>query len=42
MNLREFDRVILSGRLPVLSGFLDGLEPEFRPKTLEQLIEALQ
>ncbi len=31
MDLREFDAVILSGRVPLLNGFLDGLEPGFRP-----------
>jgi N-acyl-L-homoserine lactone synthetase len=31
MDLREFDQVILSGARPALSGFLDGLEPEFSP-----------
>ena len=31
MDLREFDQVILSGRIPILNEFLDGLEPEFRP-----------
>jgi N-acyl amino acid synthase of PEP-CTERM/exosortase system len=31
MDLTEFDKVILSGRVPLLREFLDGLEPEFRP-----------
>lgn len=31
MDLREFDRIILSGRVPLLRDFLTGLEPEFRP-----------
>ena len=31
MDLREFDQVILSGRIPILDEFLDQLEPEFRP-----------
>jgi N-acyl-L-homoserine lactone synthetase len=42
MNLREFDQVILSGRIGMLSEFLDGLEPQFRPRDIWQLIEALQ
>jgi N-acyl amino acid synthase of PEP-CTERM/exosortase system len=32
MDLREFDKVIVSGRVPLLSDFLNGLEPEFRPQ----------
>lgn len=32
MNLAEFDEVILSGRIPALSDFLVGLEPEFHPQ----------
>jgi N-acyl amino acid synthase of PEP-CTERM/exosortase system len=32
MDLREFDRVIASGRISLLDGFFDGLEPEFRPR----------
>jgi N-acyl amino acid synthase of PEP-CTERM/exosortase system len=32
MDLREFDRVITSHRIALLDGFLDGLEPEFRPR----------
>lgn len=32
MDLREFDKVILSGRFGVLVGFLDGLESEFMPR----------
>jgi hypothetical protein len=31
MNLREFDEVILSGRISGLDAFLEGLEPEFSP-----------
>jgi N-acyl amino acid synthase of PEP-CTERM/exosortase system len=31
MDLQEFDRVILSHRIPMLDDFLDGLEPEFSP-----------
>ena len=31
MNLAEFDKTILSGRIPILKEFLDGLEPEFHP-----------
>jgi N-acyl-L-homoserine lactone synthetase len=31
MDLHEFDQVIVSGTRPVLSSFLDGLEPEFNP-----------
>jgi N-acyl amino acid synthase of PEP-CTERM/exosortase system len=31
MNLAEFDKTILSGRIPILEEFLDGLEPEFHP-----------
>lgn len=31
MDLGEFDRAILSGRVPLLKGFLAGLEPEFMP-----------
>ncbi|MGH9369968.1 MAG: PEP-CTERM/exosortase system-associated acyltransferase [Vicinamibacterales bacterium] len=32
MDLREFDQVISSRRIALLDGFLDGLEPEFRPR----------
>jgi N-acyl amino acid synthase of PEP-CTERM/exosortase system len=31
MDLQEFDRVILSGRFPVLDEFVEGLEPRFQP-----------
>ena len=31
MDVAEFDRVILSGEIPLVSDFLDGLEPEFHP-----------
>jgi len=31
MDLREFDTVIASGRIPILREFLEGLEPEFWP-----------
>jgi hypothetical protein len=31
MDLQEWDDVILGGRFPLLSSFLNGLEPEFRP-----------
>ena len=31
MDLQEFDQVIASGTKPVLSSFLEGLEPEFLP-----------
>jgi N-acyl amino acid synthase of PEP-CTERM/exosortase system len=31
LSLRAFDELILSGRVPVLNEFLDGLEPEVRP-----------
>lgn len=31
MDLSEFDRTILSGRVPLLADFLTGLEHEFRP-----------
>jgi N-acyl amino acid synthase of PEP-CTERM/exosortase system len=32
MDLSAFDAVIASGRVPLLQGFLEGLEPEFRPR----------
>ncbi len=31
MDLADFDAEILSGDVPALSRFLDGLEPELRP-----------
>lgn len=31
MDLREFDTVIASGRIPILQQFLEGLEPQFWP-----------
>jgi N-acyl amino acid synthase of PEP-CTERM/exosortase system len=31
MDVREFDRVVSSGTVPLVSHFLTGLEPEFRP-----------
>jgi N-acyl amino acid synthase of PEP-CTERM/exosortase system len=31
MDLGEFDRVILSGRIPILAEFLNGLEPAYMP-----------
>jgi N-acyl amino acid synthase of PEP-CTERM/exosortase system len=31
MDLSQFDRVILSGQIPLLDEFLEGLEPEFHP-----------
>jgi N-acyl amino acid synthase of PEP-CTERM/exosortase system len=31
MDLRDFDRLILSGEVPPLAEFLHGLEPQFRP-----------
>jgi N-acyl-L-homoserine lactone synthetase len=37
MDLREFDQVILSGTRPALSGFLEGLEPEFMPVALAEV-----
>jgi hypothetical protein len=37
MDLHEFDQVILSGTRPVLSSFLDGLEPEYNPLRHAQL-----
>jgi N-acyl-L-homoserine lactone synthetase len=36
VDLREFDQVILSGTQPVLSMFLEGLEPEFSPVACAQ------
>jgi len=31
LDLSDFDAVITSGRIPILTEFLDGLEPEFSP-----------
>ena len=31
LDLSEFDANIMSGQFPPLNGFMDGLEPEFRP-----------
>jgi N-acyl amino acid synthase of PEP-CTERM/exosortase system len=31
LDLSEFDANIMSGHFPPLNGFMDGLEPEFRP-----------
>jgi N-acyl amino acid synthase of PEP-CTERM/exosortase system len=31
LDLRQFDEVITSGRIPILAEFLHGLEPEFAP-----------
>jgi hypothetical protein len=42
MNVREFDNVILSGRISILDRFLDGLESEFMPRDVWQLVEALR
>jgi N-acyl amino acid synthase of PEP-CTERM/exosortase system len=42
MNVREFDNVILSGRISVLDRFLDGLESEFMPRDIWELVEALR
>lgn len=42
MDLREFDDVIISGRIPVLAEFLDGLEPEHRPAPGSRRIEVVK
>jgi N-acyl amino acid synthase of PEP-CTERM/exosortase system len=34
MNLAAFDQVILSGRVPELDDFVDGLEPQYRPRAI--------
>jgi N-acyl amino acid synthase of PEP-CTERM/exosortase system len=42
MSVREFEHVILSERIPVLNRFLDGLEPEFMPRGVWELVDALR
>jgi len=42
LNLDEFDDVILSGRIPRLGVFLEGLEPELKPIDVLRQIGALR
>jgi len=42
LSLDEFDGIILSGRLPILNVFLDGLEPQFTPVDVWRSIGAMR
>jgi len=40
MDLREFDQVIASGRIPILQQFLEGLEPQLCPRAVPEPVTA--